>query len=66
MLYPIETLWELNVLFHEFPYNLNMNGVEVGVYFFLKNAVLGLGLGLLLTLTLTLTLNNPKLTLTEP
>ena len=32
----------------------------VGVYLFLKNAVLGLGLGLTLTLTLTLTLNNPN------
>ena len=30
---------------------------EVGVYLFLKDAVLGLGLGLTLTLTLTLTLN---------
>ena len=36
MLYPVETHWELNVLFHEFPYNLNMNGVEVGVYLFFK------------------------------
>ena len=31
---------------------------EVGVYLFLKDAVLGLGLGL------TLTLNNPNLTIT--
>ena len=42
----------------------------VGVYLFLKNAVLGLGLGLTLTLTLTrtlnltLTLNNSNLTIT--
>ena len=27
MLYPIQTLWEYNVLFQDFPYHLNVNAI---------------------------------------